>query len=237
LDTYLFFSPDKAKAQYHFKAIVRSGITNRQFKNKNTYKKFIDNLDNITNVSSPDLSLYNSYLFHAIRLRAYHQILPILFSLKERNLDDPKITSLLGKTLFNRVIGREDEGIPYIIESIELYKRDANYHQSVNLIMFYLYGLLNRERINELESAIQTYQSDLANKAIYHRFIARYYVYLKKPEKEIINQYQLALETAKDREEHKASIKAYIYFLENERKESCPELVASLKQNLDNEVS
>ena len=233
LELYVFFNPEKAKAQHYFDLSTKLQISKKSLGiKKRIYKEFIDSLDEIVSASCDDLNLYERYIFHAIRLKALHSVLPLLFALNKKYPNNPRIISRLGKTLANPVINRAEEAIPFIIEAIDLYKQRMDKDQTIDHIIYYLRGLLYAEQLDLLKEKLEKYTPDLMGISKYHRFLARYFTYLKKPENEIMNQFQIAIEKAVTPDEYETSIKAYIYFLEYESNEDHLDIIDSLRNKL-----
>ena len=213
---------------------MEAQIQSNRFKKKSIkkFKEFISSLDEISSATCDDLDLYNRYIFHAIRLKAFYSILPILFALQKKYPYNPRICSNLGKTLAHPTINRSEQAKPFIIKAIDLYKKSGDKDQTVNHIMYYLRGLLYTETLALLEKELEKYAPDLIGDPQYHRFLARYFIYLKKPEAEIMNQFQTAIKKEKTQDEYKKSIKAYIYFLENESSEAHLDIIDTLRNEL-----
>ena len=137
----------------------------------------------------------------------------MLFKMKQVFPTDANITKKLGKTLSNRVINRREEGIKYLKEAITLYKKDNNQEEVCKLTLYYFYHLLNHEEFDTLNEEIEYYKSDIVDWPGFHRFLGVFKQNLGRPEEDIINEFEKAIDKSRTDEEKLKSIEVLLSFL------------------------
>lgn len=224
LQIYLFFKPDKIMARKYFDILNNRPYFTAFSKRRKDFSLYIDNFESIWNLSLTDFRIYHKYIFQAIEQKSYHSIIPLLFQLYKNYPNNLRIISWLGRTLSNQVIDRNEEGRKFLKQAITLYKEvwinEPDETKKVNLrkqyddhIFYYFYNLLNNEQKETLQTEIDNYQNDVRHLPKYHRFLARYFEFLEKSEKDIISSYETAINISETIEEKLKSFEALIDYL------------------------
>ncbi|MBK7031281.1 MAG: hypothetical protein IPH45_19685 [Bacteroidales bacterium] len=228
LQIYLFFEPDKAKAiKYYEQSLQPPQITG--FKNqKKSLHSIIENLDEILRLESDEIRFYEKYTYLAIQHKAYHSILPFLYKLNEKFPHSFKIISRLGKTLSNQVIARAEEGCVFLKEAISLFQQEQNEKEMQDHLVFYFNNLLFNEKLELLEEELQFYKQEIKFNYTYNLFRANYSIKQEKPEEEIINLFEEALETAELKAEKLKVIHALLKYLSTIEQKNYTDLVKKL---------
>ena len=213
LQIFIFFQPDKGMAIKYYERLDHPPYHSSFKNNRKSYKIFIDNLPEILNLQSADFKMFDKYMFFSIQYKAYQTILPLLVKLNDKFPENSKIVSRLGKTLSNQTIKRNEKGWIYLKEVIELFKKENNIEKHEEHIYYYLYNLLNNERMDLLAEELETYKQYIRDKPKYYRFLARISESSNKSFEEIVARYEEALKISDTKKEELNSVEAYLDYL------------------------
>ncbi len=233
LQCFLFFKPDKAKAEKFYNKLDFMRPAHPSFRNqKKNYKVFIENLDRIWDLSIEEFKIYDKYCFAAIQYKAYHTIIPLLFDLHKKYPNDSKTVSRLGKTLSNPIICRHEESQKILLEAIELFESNNNEQQLIGHIFFYLYNLLNNEKYELLEVEIKRFRDKIVHLPNYYQFLGNYHIQLGKPENEVIEKFEKAIVISSSNDEKARSVNTLLNYLIEKNKHKYETQIEQLKDHL-----
>jgi tetratricopeptide (TPR) repeat protein len=211
LQTYVYFEINIEKAKVCYDILFNKN--KYADKNKDNYKREINRLRAIWSLELPEITNYRNYINRAINYKAYMTILPLLFNLNKKFPNDSKILSRLGKTLCNKQIGKANEGRVYIKEAIELFKKENNLKNYYDFVFYYLYGLLNENNYEVLETEIAIYKKDIKHLSKYHRFLAWGKETSNESIDKIISEYETAIIISETIGEKLKSIESFLDYL------------------------
>ena len=199
---------------------------------RKNYEVFIENLDRIWDLTIDEFKIYDRYCFAAIQYKAYHTILPLLFELHKKYPENLKIVSRLGKTLSNQVICRNEEGRKFLLKAIELFESNYDEKQLSGHVFFYLYNLLSNEEFEVLKDEIKRFKNKIEHLPNYYRLLGNYYDQLDKPEKEIIEYFDKAIEISSSNDEKVRSVNTLLNYIINKSEHKYKIRIERLKDHL-----
>ena len=174
LQVYLFFKPDKEKAKKNY-SLLMIPPRPRAFKSsRSKYEGIIQDMESILNVEFDSPEKYEHFLFLAIQYKAYTNVLPLLMKLDEKFPNNSKLKSRLGITLSSHAPIHREDGLVYLKEAIQLFKKENNSKQLQRHIIYYFTNLLHHDQMKLLEDELRIYEPDLINDHYYFRFLAHY---------------------------------------------------------------
>lgn len=198
LENYIFFTHDKQKASELLKSFPHEKLNLRQSEEINKLRTYTEQLESIINLTSEDEDLLNQFTYDAVGCGAYYYVIKTLPFLIKKFPANIHFRIRYGKTLLNEVLKKYEDGLREIEECIEILKKSNDKDELNNLMVFYLYQLLDLNKTELLDVKCKEFQMLLADFPNYQRFYAKYLAFQGKPVEQVLKSFELAYRSHED---------------------------------------
>ena len=118
------------------------------------------------------------------------------------------------------------------MKAIELFESNYDEKQLSGHVFFYLYNLLNNEEFEVLKDEIKRFKNKIEHLPNYYQFLGNYYDQLDKPEKEIIEHFEKAIEISSSNDEKVRFVNTLLNYLINKSEHKYKIRIERLKDHL-----